>query len=239
MLPMPLLSVQKSLAIYWAQTSNLAQTSVNITQNISTNNEATKLRGKQVMIINALQFLLHTLLGLFTIVLLLRFYLQLTNAPFSNPVSQMVVAITSFAVRPLRRIMPSWGRIDLSTLLLAYISQLILHLGVQLTRDFPLLVAGHPVWLAISGLALIGVIKFSLYIFLYAVILQAILSWFNQHTMITSALSALTRPVLWPVQRFVPRLNGIDLSPLVVFILAELILILIVTPMELQLLSLF
>lgn len=191
------------------------------------------------MITNALQFLLHTILGLYTIAVLLRFYLQLTNAPFHNPVSQTVVAITNFAVRPLRRILPSWGSLDLSTLLLAYISQFILHLGIQLTRDFPLMVAGHPVWLALLGLALIGVIKFSIYIFLYAVILQAILSWFNPHTVITPALNALTRPVLQPVQRFVPKMNGIDLSPLVVFILAELLLILVVTPLELQFLRLF
>ncbi len=191
------------------------------------------------MITNALQFLLHTILGLFTVAVLLRFYLQLTNAPFHNPVSQTIVSLTNFAVRPLRRIVPSWGGLDLSTLLLAYLSQFILHLGIQLTRDFPLLVAGHSVWLALLGLALVGIIKFSIYIFLYAVILQAILSWFNSHTVISSALSALTRPVMRPVQNLIPRLNGVDLSPLVIFILAELLLILIVTPLELQFLRLF
>src|SRR5690606_39697643 len=137
------------------------------------------------MIINALQFLLHTVFGLFTIAVLLRFYLQMTNAPFHNPVSQAVVAVTSFAVKPLRRFIPSWGKLDLSTLLLAYCCQLILHLGIQLTRDFPLMVAGHSVWLALFGLALIGIVKLSIYIFLYAVILQAILSWFNSHTVIS------------------------------------------------------
>ncbi|PKO93576.1 MAG: osmotic-shock protein [Betaproteobacteria bacterium HGW-Betaproteobacteria-1] len=191
------------------------------------------------MITNALQFLLHTILGLFTIAVLLRFYLQLTNAPFHNPVSQTIVALTNFAVRPLRRIVPSWGGLDLSTLLLAYLSQLLLDIGIQLTRDFPLFVAGYPVWLALLGLALVGIIKFSIYIFLYAVILQAILSWFHQQTVISPALNALTRPVMRPVQSLVPRLNGVDLSPLVVFIIAELLLILIVTPLELQFLSLF
>ena len=191
------------------------------------------------MITNALQFLLHTILGLFTIAVLLRFYLQLTNAPFHNPVSQTIVALTNFAVRPLRRIVPSWGGLDLSTLLLAYLCQLLLDIGIQLTRDFPLFVAGYPVWLALLGLALVGIIKFSIYIFLYAVILQAILSWFHQQTVISPALNALTRPVMRPVQSLVPRLNGVDLSPLVVFIIAELLLILIVTPLELQFLSLF
>ncbi len=191
------------------------------------------------MITNALQFLLHTVLGLFTIALLLRFYLQATNAPFHNPVSQAVIAITAFAVKPLRRIVPSWGKLDLSTLVLAWFSQFLLYLGLLLTQDFPLLVAGYMVWIALAGLALVGILKFSIYIFLYAVILHAILSWLNPHTVITPALNALTRPVMLPVQRHVPRLGGIDLSPLVIFILAQLLLILIVTPLELQLLRLF
>jgi YggT family protein len=191
------------------------------------------------MITNALQFLLHTILGLFTIAVLLRFYLQLTNAPFHNPVSQTIVALTNFAVRPLRRIVPSWGGLDLSTLLLAYLSQLLLDIGIQFTRDFPLFVAGYPVWFALLGLALVGIIKFSIYIFLYAVILQAILSWFQQQTVISPALNALTRPVMRPIQSLIPRINGVDLSPLVIFILAELLLILIVTPLELQFLRLF
>lgn len=191
------------------------------------------------MMTHALQFLLHTILDLFTIALLLRCYLQLTGAPFHNPVSQAVVAVTGFIVTPLRRVVPSWGRLDLSTLLLASISQFLLHLGLQLTRDFPLLVAGQQIWLALIGLALIGVVKFSIYIFLYAVVLHAILSWFHTPTAITAALNALTRPLLSRAQRLMPRLNGIDLSPLVIFILAELLLILFVTPLELRFLRLF
>lgn len=191
------------------------------------------------MISNAIQFLLHTVLGLFTIAVLLRFYLQAVNAPFHNPVSQAVIAITAFAVKPLRRIVPSWGKLDLSTLLLAWSSQFLLHLGLLLTQDFPLLVAGPMVWVALAGLALVGMLKFSIYIFLYAVILHAILSWLNPHTIITPALNALTRPVMLPVQRHVPRLGGIDLSPVVIFIAAQLLLMLIVAPLEAQMFGLF
>jgi YggT family protein len=191
------------------------------------------------MITNALQFLLHTILGLFTIVVLLRFYLQMTRAPFQNPLSQAVVGLTNFIVMPLRRVIPGWGNMDNASLVAAFIAQLLLHLGIQYTRGFPLLVADQSVWLALPALALVGVIKFSIYIFLYAVILQAILSWFNPHTIISPALQALTRPIIRPVQKIVPMVSGIDLSPLIVFILAELILIVVVTPVEIQLLRLF
>lgn len=191
------------------------------------------------MITNALQFLLHTLLGLFTLALLLRFYLQLTRAPFHNPASQAIVAMTNFAVRPVRRVIPAWGNIDLSTLLLAYLSQLLLELGSLWLNDFPLFVAGSPVFLALLGLAAVDLLRLSIYIFMYAVVIQAVLSWFQSYTPITSVLDALTRPVLQPVRRLLPTAGGIDFSPLVVIIVAQLLLIVLVAPLEQQFLRLF
>jgi YggT family protein len=191
------------------------------------------------MINNALQFLLHTILGLFTLAVLLRFYLQLTGAPFKNPASQAVVALTNFVVIPLRRLIPGWGGLDFATLILAFVAQLLLQLATLWLSDFPLFVAGNQVWLALLGLALIGLLKLSIYIFLYAVLLQAILSWVNPYTMITPVLDALTRPLLKPVRNRIPTAGGLDLSPLVIFIGAELLLILVVAPLEQQFLKLF
>ena len=191
------------------------------------------------MFTNALQFLLHTLLGLFTLVVLLRFYLQLVGASFQNPVSQAVIALTNFVVKPLRRVIPGWRGLDFSTLFLAFISQLLLQLGTLWLRDFPLLVAGNSIWFALLGLTLIGLLQLSIYIFLYAVLLQAILSWVNPYTPIAAALDALTRPLLNPLRKYIPTAGGIDLSPLVVFIGAELLLIVFIAPLEQQLLNLF
>lgn len=191
------------------------------------------------MITNALQFLLHTILGLFTLAVLLRFYLQLTGAPFKNPASQAVVTLTNFAVKPLRRLVPGWGGLDFATLILAFVAQLLLQLGTLWLSDFPLFVAGNQIWLALLGLAMIGLLKLSIYIFLYAVLLQAILSWMSSSTLITPVLDALTRPLLKPLRNRIPTAGGLDLSPLVVFIGAELLLILVVTPLEQQFLKLF
>ena len=191
------------------------------------------------MISNALEFLLQTILGLFTLAVLLRFYLQLTGAPFQNPASQAVVAVTNFAVRPIRRLIPGWGGLDFATLILAYVTQFLLQLGTMWLRDFPLLVAGDSVWVALLGLALIGLLKLSIYIFLYAVLLQAILSWVNPYTPMTAVLDALTRPLLRPLRKHIPLAGGIDFSPLIVFIVAELLLMLLIAPLEQQFLRLF
>lgn len=191
------------------------------------------------MMVNALEFLLHTVLGLFTLAVLLRFYLQLTNAPFHNQFSQAVVTLTNFAVRPLRRIIPSWSGLDLSTLVLAFVAQLLLQLATLWLRDFPLLVAGHLIVSALLGLAFVGLLKFSITIFLYAVLLQAILSWVNPYTPLAPVLDALTAPLLNPLRKRIPMAGGIDFSPLIIFIAAELLLILLVAPLEQQFLRMF
>lgn len=191
------------------------------------------------MLSNALGFLLQTILGLFTLAVLLRFYLQLTNAPFQNPASQAVVALTNFAVKPLRRIIPGWRGLDLSTLLLAFVGQLLLQVGTLWLHDFPLMVAGHIIWVVVLGLAVVGVLKLSIYIFLYAVLLQAILSWVNPHTPITPVLNALTEPLMRPLRKYMPATSGIDLTPLVVFIIAEMLLIVVIAPLEQQFLRMF
>ncbi len=191
------------------------------------------------MLAGALIFLLDTLLGLLTLAFLLRCLLQLTGAPFHNPFSQAIIALTNFAVRPVRRFVPAIGWLDTASLLLALLTQFVLQLAILWLRDFPILVAGPQVIPALLGLACLGVVKLTLYLVLYTVIIQAILSWINPHTPIGPVLDSLTRPVMRPLRRLIPTASGIDLSPLVVFIVIQLILMTLVAPLESALLRLF
>jgi YggT family protein len=184
------------------------------------------------MFTQALLYLLDTLLGLFTIAVLLRFYLQLTGAPYYNPVSQAVVSVTNFLVRPVRRLIPAWRSLDLSTLVLAFTAQLLLRLAQLWAEDYPLALANFNVYIAICGLVVLSLLKLSIYIFVYAVVIQAIMSWVNPHTGATEALNSLTAPVLNPLRRRMGNLGGLDLSPLVVFIIAQLIFMLVFVPLE-------
>lgn len=184
------------------------------------------------MLSNALLFLIKTILDLLTITFLLRFYFQLTRVPFQNQAAQFIVTLTNFAVKPVRKIVPSLGKIDLSTLLLAFITQLILTICIQWLRDFPLLIVGSHVWLTLITVAAIGVISLSITIFLYAVLIQAILSWINPHTAIAPVLNNLTSPILKFFRKFIPLAGNIDLSPLVFIIMAQLLLTTILIPLE-------
>ncbi len=191
------------------------------------------------MWINALAFIIQTLLGLLSMAFLLRFYMQATNAPFKNSFGQTIVSLTNFAVVPTRKIIPAAFRMDSSTLVLAFLTQLILIISLKWLADFPFLVAGQAVWSGLIGLSLLAIIKLSIDIFLYAVIAQAILSWVNPHTAISPILGALTYPLLSRIHRWVPQPNGLDLSPIIVLVGAKLIDILLIAPIESSLSRLF
>lgn len=189
------------------------------------------------MLNNALLFLLQALLGLLSFAFLLRFYFQLVRASFQNQVAQLVVTVTNFAVKPFRRLVPSMGKLDLSTLLLAYLTQLILNVCSLWLKGFPILVAGSSIWVVVFTVALIGLINISITIFLYAVLIQAILSWINPHTPIAPILNSLTYPILSVLRKYIPPAGNFDLSPLAFIISAQLLLTTILIPLENNLLS--
>jgi len=176
------------------------------------------------MLNQALQFLIETLLGLFVLAALLRFYLQWTRAPFRNPVSLFIAALTDFAVKPLRRFIPGLFGLDLASLVLAWLVEYAMLLALFGLGGLFLLKAGPSIFLAIAFLAVIKLLKISIYILLGAVFIQAILSWTNPHTPLAPVLSRLTDPFLLPLRRVIPLLANVDLSPLVLFIICELVL---------------
>lgn len=179
------------------------------------------------MFTQAIIFLLQTFLGLFSIALLLRFYLQLVRAPARNPVSQFLAALTDFAVRPARRVIPGLWGVDLSTLILAWLVEFILLVAVLLVVGQAF---GAEIGLSIVGLILlaaVNVLRSSLYILMGALIVQAVLSWVApQGSPIAPVVNALTRPLLRPIQRRIPPVGAVDLSPLFAIVALQLILML-------------
>ena len=82
------------------------------------------------MLLEAIQFILDTVLSLFLLALLLRFYLQLVRAPVKNPLSQFVIALTNFVVKPMRRVIPGLKGYDFATLCLAWIVAFVIKLMI-------------------------------------------------------------------------------------------------------------
>jgi len=191
------------------------------------------------MFSSALDFLLNTLLNMLTMMFLLRFFMQLFKSSFYNPLGQLVMTLTDFAVKPARKFIPSWKKIDLSTLFLAIVTQFLLQMALLWLRDFPLNVAGSAIWPSIFGMSLLGVLRATLDLFFYAILLQVILSWVNPHTPIAPALNSLTRPLLAPIQRIIPITNGIDFSPIVALILLQMLNVSVISSLQKVMLSIF
>ena len=176
------------------------------------------------MATQALIFLITTLGGLFALALLLRFMLQLLRAPARNQLSDFLAALTDFAVRPARRVIPGLWGLDLATLMLAWLIEAAqLWLVLQL-KGYEL---GAAVGIALAALALLAalqVARLGLYIVMFAVLMQAVLSWVNPYNPLTPLLAGVTRPLLRPFQKLVPPLANVDLSPLFALIVCQLLL---------------
>lgn len=183
------------------------------------------------MLTAALEYLLNVAFGIFVYALMLRFYMQVFRAPFHNPLGQMVLALTDWLVKPVRRVLRGWGGIDWSTLVLAWVLQWVWHLAVFALR-LPGASGVNP-FLALFLLAGISLLKVSLYLLMGTVLVQAILSWVSPYNPLQAILNALTRPFLRPIQRVLPPLGGqFDLSPLILFVLCNLLLMLPVAWLE-------
>jgi len=184
------------------------------------------------MLANALIFIAQVAFGLLTLALLLRFYLQWVRAPYRNPLADFVNALTDFMVKPARRVIPGLWGLDLPTLLLAWMMQLLELLVVMQVRGFRF---GAEVGLAAIGLAAlaaIGVVKILIYIVLVATLLQALLSWINPGSPIAPLLDAMTRPFLRVFRRRIPPIGNVDLSPLFLLVTCQLLLMVPVAWLE-------
>ena len=180
------------------------------------------------MMAGVLIFLLETVSGFFTVALLLRFLMQWARAAQRNPIADFVNALTNFAVRPARRIIPGFWGLDLATLVLAWLVQFIELFLVLQIRGYEIGADAGQALAAMVLLAAVLLLRILLYIVIVVVILQAVMSWVNPYSPISPLLNTLTRPFLRPFQRFIPPVANVDLSPLFVIIACQLLLMLVV-----------
>ena len=170
-------------------------------------------------------FLVDVVVGFFVYLLLARFLFQWLRVPFRNVLGEFIIAGTNWMVAPARRVIPSFAGLDLASLLLAWLLQMLLLFLVYLIGGIDFSSAPGIGAAALAVLALIDLVRFTLYILVFALIVQAVLSWVNPHSPVGPMFDSLTRPFLRPIRRFVPPLGNVDLSPLVLIVLLQVLLI--------------
>ena len=189
------------------------------------------------MIGGALTFLIQTLGNLFVIAVLLRFMMQLMRISFRNPFAQFIVAVTDFAVKPLRRIVPGLLGMDLACLVLAFLVEFMIVVAAYWLGGFPFALAGARVWPVMLGLGAVRLITLTVYMVIGLTLVRVVLSWVNAYSPLAPVIYELTEPFLRPLRRVIPNIANVDLTPLVLFIVCQLVLMVPVQALERSLLG--
>jgi YggT family protein len=165
----------------------------------------------------ALYFVVKTLAQLYLLLLLLRFWLPWLRADFRNPVAQGILRFTSPLIIPLRRFLPSIGRLDTATVLMAFVVQFV-------TVLILLAIVGRSAdTLTVAFVSVIELAILSLNLFFFAVLIRIILSWVapGNYNPITALLTTLSEPILRPFRRFIPSIGGLDISPIFAIVVLQ------------------
>lgn len=170
-------------------------------------------------------FLVDVVAGFFVYLLLARFLFQWLRVPFRNVLGEFVIAVTNWMVLPARRVIPSLAGLDLASLLLAWLLQALLLYVLFLIAGLDFSAAPETAALVIAGLALIDLVRFTVYILVFALIVQAVLSWVSPYSPAAPLLDAVTRPFLRPIRRWLPPIANIDLSPLALLVALQVLLV--------------
>ena len=171
------------------------------------------------MLFQIVSLLLEVVAGVLGGACLLRLYMQYQRIPMSarsgNPLGRFIFALTDWLVLPLRRIVPAAGRWDLASLVAAYLVELALFTLLWALLNF------NASYLSVLILAVFGLVRLVISGLAGLVIVYAVLSWVQAHSVLADIIQRLVAPVLAPIRRFVPLVGGIDLSPLVLLVLLQ------------------
>ena len=170
--------------------------------------------------LNAVGFILGILFNLYATVVAVRFVMQVVKADYYNPLAQGIVSVTDPLLRPMRRVIPSMKQYDTASLLLCFSVLLLklllfnaLSLGYVPTLGQSMLASQLPV-ASLVLLALLDVIHQFFNVFIYALIIHAIMSWIPgaAGNPVHALVSSISEPVLRPLRKLIPPVGGIDLT---------------------------
>jgi YggT family protein len=185
-----------------------------------------------------LLLIINTLFDLYVMLVLLRFLFQMLRANFYNPISQFVVRATTPPLKPLRRIIPGFAGQDMAAIVLSLLLLMIKYFLVRALGAAALDIANvlAPIAsISIAGLVVVAIAEILatiINIFLFAIIIEVILSWVNPgaYNPVTALISSISHPVMQPIRRFIPPMGGLDLSPLFATLALMVIKMLLIPP---------
>ncbi|MCX7946060.1 MAG: YggT family protein [Hydrogenophilus sp.] len=152
----------------------------------------------------------------------LAFLMRWQRVSFFVPGGAFIAQTTEWAAAPVRRWLPR-TRLDWSVTLWAWWVQ-----GIYVLLRA--VVLGHAASLPPVGLAIAVVVGGAIealyvlgHLVFWLTIASALLSWVQPRAPLAPVVHALVAPFLQPIQRWVPVVGGVDLSPVVLLLLLNLL----------------
>lgn len=166
---------------------------------------------------NILSFLLNILFTLFGAALILRVWMQAARVHPYHPLVRGIAQVTNWLVLPLRRIVPGFAGLDWASVVAAWLTAVVYVLLLLGLGGLNVLAAAP----AALGVAVFMVLRWALNLLVWVTLIQVVLSWVNPQAPVMGMLYSLTGPLLNPIRRVLPSPGGIDFSPLVLLIAAQ------------------
>ena len=160
-----------------------------------------------------LEFLIRTLINLYTFAVMLRWVLQQVRADFYHPISQLTVRITEPPLAVFRRIIPDIAALDTAAIVLMILLQMLAWTLIGA------LAGTMPSAMALLALSLAELVSMAVSLLFFSILIQTVLSWFNadRHPAVV-LLHSINAPLLRPVRRRLPINSRLDFSPLIVLL---------------------
>lgn len=167
------------------------------------------------MVYDIFNLIVDTIATLLAALLLLRFWMQAVRVRPPLSLSQFMFRLTDWLVLPLRRVLPGLGGYDWASLAGAcLIAMVSIALELAVRSAFTV----EP-WLLLSLISLVHWIIYGLIILLFV---EVIFSWVNPHAPLAPMVRAMNEPLMRPLRRIIPPIGGVDLSPLVAFLILRI-----------------
>ena len=176
----------------------------------------------------AIIFLVKLFFDIYILALILRYLLTIVRVDSLNPLSTLIMKVTNPLLKPLRKTIPGYFGIDWASIISLFLVQAIEIILVAL-----IITGGIPAFSGLTMLTIAYLLKTILYIYLFIIIIQVIISWINPNVYnpITTIMYQISEPILKPIRQFIPSSGGLDFSPLVALIIINLLMILIISPL--------
>ena len=173
-------------------------------------------------------FLVKLFFDIYILALILRYLLTIVRVDSLNPLSTLIMKVTNPLLKPLRRTIPGYFGIDWASIISLFLVQAIEIILVAL-----IITGGMPAFSGLTMLTIAYLLRTILYIYLFIIIVQVIISWINPNVYnpITTIMYQISEPILKPIRQFIPSSGGLDFSPLVALIIINLLMILIISPL--------